>query len=96
MTNDKDKIERINKNTRFLAHRIFNHHQEPNYAKAYDKLWSTVYLQHGFNIGKRLKEVGNEKLSMFDVIDSDELESVLHSSVWLLSIYQEVFNKWVA
>ena len=92
MTN-ADKIERINKNTRFLAHRIFNHHQEPNYAKAYDKLWSTVYLQHGFNINERLKDGGNEKLSMFDVIDSYELENVLHSSVWLLNMYQDVIDK---
>ena len=93
---EKDKIEKINSNTRFLAYRIFNHHGEPNYSKAYDKLWSTVYLQHGFNIGERLKEVGNEKLSMFDVIDSYELKNVLQSSVWLLNMYQEVLNKRIA
>ncbi len=95
MTN-ADKIERINKNTRFLAHRIFNHHGEPSYVKAYDKLWSTVYLQHEFNIGERLKDVGNEKLSMFDVIDSQELENVLHSSMWLLNMYQKVLSKRIA
>lgn len=93
---DKDKIEKINRNTRFLAFRIFNHHGEPNYIKAYDKLWSTAYLQYGFNIAKRLKEADNEKLSMFDVIDSQELENVLHSSMWLLNMYQEVLSKGIA
>ena len=98
MTNkaDKEKREKINSITRYIAFNIFNHRGKPNYTNAYDKLWTIISIEHGFSISERLKKADNEKLNMFNVIDSQELEKVLQSSIQLLNMYKEVIANRVA
>lgn len=88
----KEKQDKINNITRFIAYNVFMKKCDFKFTDAYNKLKGRVYLDWGISIDKRLKESVGKDRDMFSVLSDDELDKVLVSCDNLLELYKNVIE----
>ena len=86
----KDKQDTINSIIRGIAYTVFYNKGDYKFTSAYEKLHNRLYLDHKIHIPNRIKDSTMNNVGMFDVIDEDELNLVLKSSIELAKMYEEV------
>jgi len=91
--NDKMKRDAVNKNTRYVAYKVFYRKERYMFINAFDKLNARVQLDHDISIQELAGDTQRGDYNLFDVLSGDELDMVLDSSMKLRNMYDDVIAK---
>lgn len=91
----KEIQDKINRNIRLIANKVFYNAGNFKYTNAYNKLAGRVALDWDMRVDEPLyneRKSTNKYISMFDVLSDHELKLVEKSSENLLELYKNIIT----
>ena len=76
--------EAINRMVRKIAARIFDN----NYSKAWDKIYAEMLYKYNIGVTQRKNQSKLNKPTIFDVLDEEEIKSLVKSCLSLCEMYK--------
>ena len=76
--------EGINRMVRKIAGKTFNN----NFGKAWNKVYAEMLYKYNIGVTSRIKNTGNKKITIFDVLDQEEIKLLVKSCLSLCEMYK--------